>query len=64
MNTHYFENEDGKRIECGDEGGLCPECFALEAAKWARYFGITPTMTRQETLNRLEQFRPASEGER
>lgn len=60
MTSHPFENDDGRTVECGDEDGLCPDCFAVESAKWARYFGLTSNMTRQQERNALEQFRPLS----
>lgn len=43
---------------CGDEGRVCDECFAREAAYWASYFGLRPGMTREQRRAQLEQFRP------
>lgn len=44
--------------ECGDEGRLCSECFAVEEKKWAAHFGLTPGMNRQERANQLERMNP------
>ena len=51
-----YGEEDG--AECGDEGRMCWECSEKEAKYWARYFGLLPGMSRQESRNQLERFKP------
>lgn len=43
---------------CGDEGQLCPECFAKEDARMRRYFGLRPDMTPAQRREQLERMRP------
>jgi hypothetical protein len=45
---------------CEESVGECDWCLwrAKQAEYWAKYFGLTPGMTRQERINQLEQFRP------